>query len=285
MRFTYWLLILTIFFLPSSIYGANQYKVHVEPGSLNPGDIFIVKIKSPLESPVTAEINKRVLAFSSCGADCSYAIGAIDAETPPGVYPLIIRFKHKRPITRHLRVKKFSFPEISIKLPEEMVILSPEDEARAQEEEGLLKSIWTRRTQRIWKGRFIKPVQEDISTQYGVKRIINDKKISIHKGVDFKSFEGQPVMAVNDGRVVLVKELFFGGKTVVIDHGDGLFSVYMHLSEYKVNEGDLVSKGVIIGLAGSTGRATGPHLHFTFKVSDISVNPEVLFNNPVFDEL
>lgn len=285
MRFPYGLLILTIFLLPLSILGAGQYKVHVEPRSLNPGDIFIVKIRSPLESPVTAEINKRVLAFSSCGADCSYAIGAIAVETPPGVYPLIIRFKHKRPIIKSLRVKKFSFREISIKLPEEMVILSPEDEARAQAEERLLKSIWTKRSQRLWKGRFIKPIPGNISTQYGVKRIINDKKISIHKGVDFKSIEGQPVMAVNNGRVVLVKELFFGGKTVVIDHGDELFSVYMHLSEYKVNEGDLVSKGEIIGLAGSTGRVTGPHLHFTFKISDISVNPEVLFNNPVFDKL
>ncbi len=251
--------------------------IMVKPEILYPGDVFLIKTVYPSNRLLRAELNGREFPFSSCGERCSYAIGAIDIETRPGTYKIKIYFKNGKNIIKTLRIRKKEFPVISLTLPEERVTLSPEDEARANKEEKLLRSIWQLRTERLWYGGFIRPLDNEISTGFGVKRLINGHKISIHKGIDIKAKEGEPVRAVNNGRVVLREELFFGGRTIVIDHGEGLFSVYMHLSDYNVKEGDMVSKHDLIGFAGSTGRSSGPHLHFGFKVKDISVNPESLF--------
>ncbi|MCX7793185.1 MAG: M23 family metallopeptidase [Thermodesulfovibrionales bacterium] len=256
---------------------ADASSVIIKPDVLYPGDIFFIKLSYPAESLLRAEFNGIDLYFSSCGERCSYAIGAIDIETKPGVYRIKIFPKKGREIFFSIKVRKKEFPLIHLELPEDKVTLSPENLARAEAEEELLRAIWQLRTERLWSGVFTKPIESEVSTSYGVKRMINRKKLSIHKGIDLRAKEGDPVKAVNNGRVVLTEELFFGGKTVVIDHGEGLFSVYMHLSGYTVREGDIVLKGDLIGFAGATGRASGPHLHFGFKVKDISINPESLF--------
>jgi murein DD-endopeptidase MepM/ murein hydrolase activator NlpD len=106
---------------------------------------------------------------------------------------------------------------------------------------------------------------------------MNEKKTSVHGGMDYKGETGTPVKAVNSGRIVLNEELFFGGNTLIIDHGMGLFSVYMHLSEFRVSKDEKVLKGQIIGLVGMSGRATGPHLHLGVKLHGTNVNPLSLF--------
>ncbi len=252
-------------------------RITIKPEKLYPGDLFLIKTDYPAHSLIRAELNRREFHFSSCGERCSYAIGAIYMETRAGTYKLKIYLKNGKKMIKTLWIRKKEFPVLKLELPEDKVTLGPEDEARANREDELLRAIWQLRTERLWNGRFLRPLGNEVSTGFGVKRLINGHKFSIHKGIDIKAKEGEPVKAVNNGRVVLTEELFFGGKTVVIDHGEGLFSVYMHLSEYRVKEGDLVSAGEVIGLAGSTGRASGPHLHFGFKVEDISVNPESLF--------
>ncbi len=266
-------LILSIVFFTQK----SEAGIIIEPPEVYPGDAFIVRINESSKELKALSFNGREFPFSTCGERCSYAIGGVGIEASPGTYRVIIHFKDNRRLTKKLKVKKATFPVINLELPEDKVILSPEDEARAEAEEELLRSLWKIRSERLWNGGFIKPLENEVSTGYGVKRIINGKKLSIHKGIDIKAKDGEPVRAVNNGRIMLTRELFFGGRTIVIDHGDGLFSVYMHLSEYKVMEGDTVSKGEIIGLAGSTGRTSGPHLHFTFKIGDLSINPESVF--------
>lgn len=268
------MLLLIVF---TSLTSSDSSTITVKPKRLYPGDIFLIKTDYPSHSLLRAELNGKEFSFSSCGERCSYAIGAIDIETRPGTYKIKLCFKNGKNMIMTLRVRKKEFPVIKLELPEDKVILSPEDEARAEREDELLRAIWQLRTERLWDRRFIKPLGNEVSTRFGTKRLINGRKLSIHKGIDIRAEEGEPVRAVNNGRVVLTEELFFGGKTIVIDHGEGLFSIYMHLSEYKVKEGELVSAGEVIGLAGSTGRASGPHLHLGFKVKDISVNPESLF--------
>ena len=117
------------------------------------------------------------------------------------------------------------------------------------------------------------PLANEISTAFGTRRIINDKVMSSHRGLDIRGKTGEPVRASNNGRVVLAQDLFYGGNTVVLDHGQGIYTIYMHLSHFKVQEREMVSKGETVGLVGSTGRSTGPHLHFGVKVQNISVNP------------
>jgi hypothetical protein len=128
--------------------------------------------------------------------------------------------------------------------------------------------------QALWQGEFIVPVKGHQSTPFGIRRYRNGTKQGIHKGIDYGAPLGTPVKAANDGVVALTAKNFkLHGKTVVINHGQGVCTLYLHLSEILVQPGQEVKKGDIIAKVGSTGIATGPHLHYAFYVGDIAVNP------------
>ena len=172
-----------------------------------------------------------------------------------------------------MRVLEGRFETINLTLPEEKVSPSTENILRIEKEADLLNSIWQIDSERLWEGSFVFPLRNPLSTPFGTKRIINQGTISLHRGLDMEGRAGEEIHASNKGRVVLTEELFFGGNTVIIDHGQGIFTVYMHLSGFNVNLGDLVSKNDVIGFVGSTGRSSGPHLHFGVKVAGINANP------------
>ncbi len=111
---------------------------------------------------------------------------------------------------------------------------------------------------------------------FGVERVFNGTVEGTHQGLDFRVPAGTSVAAVNDGRVILARPLFFEGNFIVIDHGQGLLTLYMHLSKFLVKEGDDVKKGQPIALSGGTGRATGPHLHLAVRWQGVYLNPQVL---------
>ncbi len=193
-------------------------------------------------------------------------------ETKPREYTVKLNVGKKKK-DLNLIVKPGTFPEISLTLSPEKVFLSPEDQRKANQEAERLKSIWRKVSDRLWEGDFILPLENQFSTTFGVIRIINKEKISPHRGLDIKGKEGEEVRAANRGRVILAEELFFGGNTIVLDHGVGIYTIYMHLSKFNVKPDDIVSKGDVIGFVGSSGRASGPHLHFGVKVLNINTNP------------
>jgi murein DD-endopeptidase MepM/ murein hydrolase activator NlpD len=127
--------------------------------------------------------------------------------------------------------------------------------------------------EKFWRGAFIRPVEGELSGAFGVSRMINGKRRGQHTGIDLQAEEGTPVLACNRGMVVLVDELFFSGKSVILDHGWGLFSMYFHLSEIRVQEGERIDKGAILGRVGSTGRSTKPHLHWGIRMNGARVDP------------
>lgn len=259
-----------IFFIYTS---ADAFQADVLPGEISPGEAFVIKVtdaKTP-RLPSALLAGKRFY-FSSCGKGCFVAIGAVEMKTKPGVYTIRVKIGEKRR-NLNLIVKHARFQTIKLNLPEDKVFLSPENMGRVKRENRRLKSIWRMVSDRLWEGSFILPVDNDISTEFGTKRIINNKRISVHRGVDIKGQEGEEVKASNNGRVVLAKELFFGGYTIILDHGQGIYTIYMHLSEFNVEPRDIVSRGDIIGFVGSSGRSTGPHLHFGVKVQNINTNP------------
>jgi murein DD-endopeptidase MepM/ murein hydrolase activator NlpD len=265
-------LLLSCAALPS-ITPADAFQVRAEPHTVDPGDPFLVRISglSNVLHPA-ASFAGRMLSFVPCGEDCSVAVGAVDITLKPGKYKIVVSAgREKRRVV--ITVQHHISPVIRVTLPSDKVTLSPEDEERVAREENLLKALWKERTEKMWDGSFLMPLHNDISTQFGVKRIINKKKVSFHKGVDIRGKEGEEVRAPNSGIVVLAEQLFFGGNTLVISHGMGIFTVYMHLDRFDKNTGEDVSKGDILGFVGSTGRSTGPHLHFGVKVQDTSVNP------------
>jgi murein DD-endopeptidase MepM/ murein hydrolase activator NlpD len=127
--------------------------------------------------------------------------------------------------------------------------------------------------ERLFRGRFAAPVALGTSEGYGVERVFNGKRQSVHFGLDYHAPRGTPVRAVNAGRIVLARDFFYEGRCVAIDHGRGLITLYLHLSRLDVKEGARVVKGQRLGLSGSSGRATGPHLHLAVRWQGIYLDP------------
>ena len=148
---------------------------------------------------------------------------------------------------------------------------------RIKKEGRLLRTTFKEVTHKKFKeNKFCPPLRKLIvTTPFGAKRIINGKKHSVHWGTDFRAPAGTPVYASLSGKVVLAREFYFTGKTVVIDHGAGIHTLYAHLSKINVKEGQYVKAGRMIGRVGSTGRSTGPHLHFGVYVSDLKADPMI----------
>jgi len=252
---------------------ADAFQASLLPSQINPGDAFLVKISEVRESDLPAAfLNGKEILFSRCGGTCVIGISAVALETKPGRHMIQLRIGEEG-IRLPLLVRRARFPTLFLTLPKEKVFLSPGDLERADKEEERLQLLWMTMTERLWEGSFLIPLHHSISTAFGTKRMLNRKVTSIHKGVDIRGKEGDDVKASNRGRVVLAEELFFGGNTIILDHGQGIFTMYMHLSSFSVKPDDVVSKGDIIGSVGSSGRSSGPHLHFGVKVQGMSVNP------------
>jgi murein DD-endopeptidase MepM/ murein hydrolase activator NlpD len=247
------------------------FQAEVSPQDVNPGDPFVLRITGA-EGPPEALLEGRELHFSGCGEGCYLAIGAVGLETEPGTYEIAVKAGGSRE-TIALKANHAEFPVQRLTLPEDKVTLSPEDLKRTEEEQERLSAIWDTVSERLWEGPFVLPLKNSLSTVFGVKRIMNGKKRSAHRGIDIRGKEGEEVRASNTGRVVLAEELFYGGNTVVIDHGLGIYTIYMHLSRFFVSPGEKVARGQVIGHVGSTGRVTGPHLHFGVKVNNTAANP------------
>jgi murein DD-endopeptidase MepM/ murein hydrolase activator NlpD len=151
---------------------------------------------------------------------------------------------------------------------------SPQELERIQREQAELKKIYSSSSRsRLWQGEFKIPVPGEMNGPFGTRRLFNGELQSQHTGVDFRAQNGDPVHAAGSGIVRLARDLFYSGNAVILDHGAGVFTSYSHLSRMEVRVGQHLETGMVVGLAGATGRATGPHLHWGVKVNSVSVNP------------
>jgi hypothetical protein len=271
-------LVLSVFALFLCFSSSSATQVDVYPHELNPGDPFVIKVRGAASSQqITATIGGKEIPLSRCGDDCLIGIGLVDPDAQPGKDVVCTKIGPQQ-LNTDLSVKKAEYPEQHLELPERQVDLGTEDLSRVKIETEKLKEIWQVSTERLFQGRFIVPLPNPVITVYGARRILNNKTVSIHGGVDIRGTRGEKVKASNRGRVVLAENLFYGGNTVIIDHGLGIYTVYMHLDRAKAQRGDLVSKGDVIGFVGSSGRSTGPHLHFGVKIMAANANPLSLIN-------
>lgn len=142
-----------------------------------------------------------------------------------------------------------------------------------KEYEEAIKIYNTTTNEIYWDSEFILPLNSKITSNFGTKRVYNQQIKSYHSGTDFKAPDNTPIYATNSGIVKLAKDRFYAGKSLIIDHGNGVYSSYFHLNKINFKVGDFVKKGEIIALSGSTGRITGPHLHFAFRINGIQVDP------------
>ena len=262
---------------------AATWTVHAQPARLLNGApvLFQVKPAAKLDSLSGTWLGHTVTFSYDAATKNWFALAGVSIETTPGKYALELageRFASKTPVSfsTKLAVARAKYPKIKVALAVEKKFTEPTPEQQEQIAEGQkIKQDYLNRLtpEREWEGKFSAPAEAEISDVFGSQRIFNDKTSSPHLGLDFRVPAGTPVAAMNQGTVLLARPLYFEGNFVVIDHGQGLLTLYLHLSEFKVKEGDHVDKGEIIGLSGGTGRATGPHLHVAVRWQGTYLDP------------
>lgn len=181
-----------------------------------------------------------------------------------------------------LTVEEKSFKEQHLKVTEQMASMRRNTERIQADQKKIDAARASSASNFLFESTFLVPLEGRLTTPYGYTRYINGKLSSSHMALDIAAPEGTPIQATNDGVVALAEELYLTGNVIYLDHGMGLFSQYGHLSELHVKAGDEVKKGDIIGLVGSTGFSTGPHLHFTFWAHNLPVNPNLFFDSSPF---
>jgi murein DD-endopeptidase MepM/ murein hydrolase activator NlpD len=259
---------------------SNTFHVRILPENISQGDVALIKV-SPAKGIKSVKYildNQSFDFYKETAEDAFCAFLAIDMEEPHNKKTISVRIintdGHKKENKIYFNVLKKEFPVQMLTLPESKVTLSEKNLKRYNREKAEIKKAFEMSIPlKLWNKSFIRPLSGEPTTLFGVKRILNNKPKSPHSGVDLKASEGSPVVSTSDGVVVCVGDYFFSGKSVFIDHGMGIFSMYFHLSSVPVKKGDKVSMGQTIGLAGSTGRSTGPHLHWGIRINDHSVDP------------
>ena len=209
-----------------------------------------------------------------------YALAGVPLETSPGYYQLKVTevvAGGPREIVRKIRIGRGTYPKITVHVARQYTEPSPEQLREINADRNVkLRILATENPVRLWRGPFVSPASASISDVFGTERIFNNEVQSHHLGLDYAVPIGTPVHAINRGVVLLARPLYFEGNCVVLDHGQGLLSLYLHLSEFEVKEGDEVQSGQAIGLSGGTGRATGPHLHLAVRWQGVYLNPQAL---------
>lgn len=251
-----------------STFGADSVeRVEVRPGGL-----------VAWSAPETTQCAADGETWEPLGDTCWYPVDLV-REGEVTVFRTVGDGAFYRDDELSVAVAAYPYPEQRLTVAPGHVNLSEANSARAARERERIDALWKLRTPR----RFTLPLAAPLADmprggRFGSRRWFNDEPRSPHTGADYAAATGTPVRAVAAGTVRLAEEHFFGGKSVFIDHGGGLISMSLHLSEIAVEAGREVAAGDRIGAVGATGRVTGPHLHFGLRWRGARVDPEVLFH-------
>jgi murein DD-endopeptidase MepM/ murein hydrolase activator NlpD len=210
-----------------------------------------------------------------------YALAGVDVEAPEGPSTLKISAHlekgGERDISRTVEIHPAHYRTGTLTVAPKFVEPDPDALKQIESERQLKEKVFvSSAAEPLWKANFRVPVTASATSSFGMRRTFNGKLASIHKGMDFRAKKGTPVRAGNSGIVVLARPLYYEGNCVMIDHGLGLFTLSMHLSQIAVKEGQQVATGDRIGLSGATGRVTGPHLHWAVRWQGAYLDPAKL---------
>ena len=208
-----------------------------------------------------------------------FTVIGVDLDTDAGAYPANVTLSYAdgrvRTQVETVEVLGKSFPTTELTVAPGFVQLSPENQERAARESREIGEVYAALTPTaLWSEPFIVPIPgAQGGRNFGHRRVFNGEPRAPHSGADLSASTGTEIHASNSGRVVLAKDFFFNGNAVFVDHGLGLYTMYLHLSEILVDVGDVVERGQVVGLAGATGRVTGPHLHWGARILSARVDP------------
>lgn len=262
---------------------AEELAVKWQPTAPVNGSPIIFRVASTqrLTSVSGKWLGHEVFFSSDLHGKVWYGFAGASLETRPGNYPLELNVEtgsnKEISFQKRITIGKGHYHSITASVPKQYTEPNPQQLQKIGEDKSLKEHAFAHVTpEQEWAGSFRPPVKAQISDVFGTSRTFNGKVQSVHQGLDYAVPEGTPVAAVNAGTVLLARPLFFEGNCVVLDHGQGLLSLYMHLSKIDVKEGEHVTTGQAIGVSGGTGRATGPHLHVAVRWQGVYLNPATL---------
>ena len=255
--------------------GQRPLQVAYSPSAVGPGDVAIVEITGLTgDAKIAGNVLAQDLTFHyDEHRQIWRALAGIDLDTKPGPYRLSIRQDGRAVATHTLRVAPKQFRVRRLRVPAQFVEPPPEALEQIARDSAALAAAYARVSRKKWTGSFLLPVEGKPTSNFGTRSYYNGEPRSPHAGVDFMGAPGTPVRAANHGEVVIASPMYFTGNTVVVDYGDRLLSVFAHLSELRAKAGDTVEPNTIVGLVGSTGRVTGPHLHWSVRLNGKRVDP------------
>jgi len=259
------LVLLATFFFNSAIHALPEQ-------ALVPGGIALLQLPAYKQSTKVYFDNKRIAVFPY--KDTWVAMAGIGLSSKPGDYEFSIRHADGLSLNTKVTVeyKKYDEQHLTIK-NKRKVNPNKKDNERIATESQRKKKARKQYSEIEPNVDFIWPVTGRISSIFGLRRFFNEQERRPHSGLDIAADEGTPIMATADGTVIETGDFFFSGNMIYLDHGQGIISLYAHLSKISVKPGDIVKQGDIIGNVGQTGRVTGPHLHFAVYANQTLIDP------------
>ena len=246
-----------------------------------PGGIAVIPV--PLSTSTALFENRQVMLLSSQKE--KYAVVGISLKTRPGDYPLELTHKtasdtdeHQGKLSFKVGAKEYRVQRLTIENKRKVNPYKEDIDRIIRERNEMNKAFKSFENLAQPAVDFVLPAEGPISSPFGLKRILNDQPRNPHSGLDIAAPTGTPIHAPAAGRVTAVGNYFFNGNTVLLDHGQGLISMYCHMSETTVAVGDALSQGDLIGKVGKTGRVTGPHLHWSVSLNNARVDPNLFIS-------
>ncbi|NOY46266.1 MAG: M23 family metallopeptidase [Deltaproteobacteria bacterium] len=252
--------------------------VRLDPPRPRPGDLFRISWRPEVGGgPWRVRFDGREFPLWPGRDGVWEGLAAVEATAEPGPRSLEILGRTGPVARQRIEVAPRSFGEQRLRVDPRLVNPDPEDAARAAREAKRIREVlaWVSRP-RLWNPPFLLPARGPVSSPFGVRRVYNGEPRGYHSGLDIAAPRGTPVRAAAAGVVALADELFYTGRTVFLDHGLGLFTAYFHMDEIRVRPGQPVAAGDVLGVVGSTGRSTGPHLHWGAYLEGVKADPLTL---------
>jgi hypothetical protein len=252
--------------------------VTLTPAAVVAGSPELIRVQAPGNAVLEGEWLGRKIEFFRGWDGGWYALAGVDVEAAAGPSALKVSAHlaggREEDFSREVAILPAHYHTGSLTVAPKFVEPGAEDQAEiAAAVKAKEAAFATSAEQPLWAGSFVAPVKAEPTDSFGTRRMFNGKLASIHKGMDFRAGIGTPVLAGNSGKVVLAQALYYEGNCVMVDHGQGLMSISMHLSRIDVKPGQVVAKGERLGLSGATGRVTGPHLHWAIRWRGAMLDP------------